>query len=399
MTAGVGGSTAKRELATLSVWAPVANPISVQEFAARRERIKTLLGAANIDAVLVTAGSNLRYFAGVAWSPSERLVALLIPANGDPVFVCPEFERASLEIASNLEADILGWEEHESPAMVVQQLVDARRMRTLALDPAIDFGGASAILSACEHIDVIDATPVLRACRSVKSASEIALLAQAKAMTLEVHRRVARILHEGISTATVREFIDAAHRRLGASGSSFCIVLFGEATVHPHGVPYEQRLQRGDVVLIDTGCRVEGYHSDITRTYVFGEPDGAFCRLWSLERDAQLAAFAAATPGASCEAVDIAARAVLESGGLGPGYALPGLPHRTGHGVGLDIHESPNLVRGDQTVLQEGMCFSNEPMIVIPGQYGIRLEDHFYIAKAGPAWFTEPAKSADGPFN
>jgi Xaa-Pro dipeptidase len=175
-------------------------------------------------------------------------------------------------------------------------------------------------------------------------------------------------------------------------------VLFGEATSYPHGVPGEQRLKEGDVVLIDTGCTVGGYNSDITRTYVYGEATSYQREIWSLEHDAQQAAFEAARPGAPCEAVDTAARRVLERAGLGPGYTLPGLPHRTGHGIGLSVHEAPYLVRGDKTPLSPGMCFSNEPMIVIPGQFGVRLEDHFYMTETGPVWFTQPSPSIDAPF-
>ncbi|HET8613127.1 MAG TPA: Xaa-Pro peptidase family protein, partial [Sphingomonas sp.] len=197
--------------------------------------------------------------------------------------------------------------------------------------------------------------------------------------------------------SAVKRFIEEAHRALGAAGSSFCIVQFGRATAFPHGLPGDQRLAEGDLVLIDTGCRVEGYHSDITRTYAFGPVDEEERTIWSLEKEAQAAAFAAARPGVPCEAVDAAARAVLEKAGLGPDYRLPGLPHRTGHGIGLSIHEPAFLVRGDKTPLAAGMCFSNEPMIVVPDRFGVRLEDHFYMTDTGPCWFTEPQPAIDRP--
>jgi Xaa-Pro dipeptidase len=221
---------------------------------------------------------------------------------------------------------------------------------------------------------------------------------RAKDMTLAVHVATASMLHAGITTTEVEEFIARAHRKVGAPGSYFVIVLFGEATSYPHGVSYVQTLKEGDTVLIDTGCKLHNYISDITRTYVFGEPSARQRSVWNSEKKAQAAAFAAAQPGVPCEAVDQAARRALEEDGFGPGYKLPGLPHRTGHGIGLDIHEWPYLVGGDTTPLDVGMCFSNEPMIVVPGEFGVRHEDHFHMTENGPRWFTEPAHSIDDPF-
>lgn len=244
----------------------------------------------------------------------------------------------------------------------------------------------------------VDAGAITTACRQHKSAAEIALMQRAKDMTLEVHKAAASILHEGISTTEVAEFIRQAHRKVGAPGSIFCIVLFGPASAFPHGVKHAQHLKDGDMVLIDTGCQVHSYLSDITRSYVFGTPSARQREFWDKEKAAQQAAFEAATLGAPCSSVDAAARRSLEAAGLGPGYKLPGLSHRTGHGIGLDIHEGPYLVGGDDTPLAEGMCFSNEPMICVPGEFGIRLEDHFYMTADGPRWFTQPSHSVDDPF-
>jgi Xaa-Pro dipeptidase len=240
---------------------------------------------------------------------------------------------------------------------------------------------------------------VIDGCRGVKSAAELALMRYAKAITLDVHRRAGAILAPGITASAVKRFIDTAHRAAGADGgSSFCAVQFGRATAYPHGLPGDQTLEDGDLVLIDTGCLVEGYNADITRTYVFGEPGDEHRRIWDIEHEAQAAAFAAVRHGVTCEVIDETARQVLQRHGLGPDYVLPGLPHRTGHGIGLSIHEGPYLVRGDTTRLAPGMCFSNEPMIVIPDRFGVRLEDHFHVTEDGAAWFTEPSPSIDAPF-
>jgi Xaa-Pro dipeptidase len=228
-----------------------------------------------------------------------------------------------------------------------------------------------------------------------KSPAEIALMQQAKSMTLLVHQATARIVRKGITTTEVINFIEAAHRKLGAAGNSFVIVQFGRATAYPHGLPGVQTLRENDLILVDTGCYVQGYTSDITRTYSFGEPTPEQRRIWEIEKEAQAAAFAAVEVGKPCESVDYAARAVLEKHGLGPDYNLPGTPHRTGHGIGLSIHEPAYLVRGDRTPLAPGMCFSNEPMIVMPDAFGVRLEDHMYVTDNGATWFTEPQPAID----
>lgn len=399
MSGWLGGSNAQSELQTLAPLADFPKAVTATEHLSRLSKVRALTGQRGYDAILISAGSSLRYFTGIDWGATERLVALLLPVDGDPVYICPEFERATLAQSALVPAEIAGWEEHESPAQLLADILNQRSITRLAVDPALAFGAAQTIVSAATTTRIEACGALIDACRSRKSPVEIALMQHAKNITIEVQRRAARILRPGISTAEVRTFIDQAHRQLGAAGSTFCIVLFGEATSYPHGVPYQQQLAKGDVVLIDTGCRIAGYNSDITRSYVFGSPSAEVNRLWELERAAQYAAFGAAQIGRTCSSVDDAARACLEAGGLGPDYALPGLPHRTGHGIGLDIHESPNLVRGDMTPLAQGMCFSNEPMIVVPGRFGLRLEDHFYMGESGPHWFTEPARAIDAPFH
>jgi Xaa-Pro dipeptidase len=352
-----------------------------------------------VEALIVGAGPSLRYFTGVGWNATERLVAMILPREGEPVMVCPRFELGSLEASLGVAAEIVLWEEHESPYALAAKVLADLGARSLAIDPALPFFAYDGLSAAAPHLGILNAAPIIDGCRMIKSPAELALMGQAKAMTLEVHRRAALILAEGITTTAVRRFIDQAHRALGADdGSSFCAVQFGVASAYPHGLPGEQKLAAGEIVLIDTGCRVQGYNSDITRTYVFGDPTAEQRRVWDTEKAAQAAAFAAVKPGVPCEEIDAVARRVLEAAGFGPDYALPGLPHRTGHGIGLSIHEAPYLVRGDRTPLAPGMCFSNEPMIVIPDRFGVRLEDHFHVTETGAAWFTQPQPSLDEPF-
>ena len=399
MSTAIGGSTAANELADLKPPPDRPPPIGRAELDARLGRARALCARAGAGAVLITAGASLRYFTGVAWGATERLVALLLPVDGDAVMICPAFERGSLVASLSIEATLALWQEDESPAARVASLLAARGIDSVALDPMLPFSTFDDLRRAAPALRCVSAQPVVDGCRGRKSQAELALLRYAKQLTLEVHRRAARILRAGITTGEVRRFIDAAHRACGAdNGSSFCAVQFGVATAYPHGVPGEQTLADDDLVLIDTGCQINGYNSDITRTYVYGEPSPEHRRIWAIEHEAQAAAFAAVRPGVPCEAIDAAARAVLERHGLGPDYALPGLPHRTGHGIGLSIHEGPYLVRGDTTPLAPGMCFSNEPMIVLPDTFGVRLEDHFYVTDTGAAWFTEPSPSLEQPF-
>jgi Xaa-Pro dipeptidase len=394
----IGGSTAEAELGRIRAWSEPASPISSAERMERVEKARRLTRDAGADALLIGAGDSLRYFAGVPWGATERLVAMLLPVSGDPIIIAPAFELGSLHADLGIDAAIRTWEEDECPAARVAAALRETGGDTLAIDPGLAFLFVDRIAKAAPAMTLVSGAPIVDGCRMYKSAGEIALLQQAKWMTQAVHRHAARILAPGIRASAVKRFIDEAHRAIGApGGSTFCAVQFGRSTAYPHGLPQDDVLAEGDLVLIDTGCRVDGYHSDITRTYVFGEPTARVRDLWDLEHEAQRVAFEAAEPGRLCEDVDNAARAVLERNGLGPDYRLPGLPHRTGHGIGLSIHEPAYLVRGDKTPLAAGLCFSNEPMIVVPGELGIRLEDHFYMAEDGPRWFTQPPASIDAP--
>lgn len=397
MTLGVGGKTQEQALNSLANMATEIEPIQSQEFQNRIDKAVQLMREQAISHMYVNAGTNLAYFTGASWYASERLVGAVLTDKGELHFILPHFELDTFKALPKIRGQYHTWEEHQSPFALVAELLT--RGNRLAIDESTPFFIFNGIHKAIGNIELQDAKSVISACRQQKSAAELAIMQTAKKLTLEVQKAAASMLRSGISTLEVEDFIHRAHIKAGApKGSYFCIVLFGEPTAYPHGVDYPQYLEEGDMVLIDTGCELAGYKSDITRSYVFGTPTNKQRQIWELEKAAQLAAFEAAQPGVSCEAVDAAARSLIESAGFGPDYQLPGLPHRTGHGIGLDIHEWPYLVRGEKQALQAGMCFSNEPMICIPGEFGVRLEDHFYMTAEGPKWFTQPSHSLDNPF-
>jgi Xaa-Pro dipeptidase len=400
MTLGVGGSTVETELKRLRNMTGDILPIEKSEYHQRIETAVKLMRSNGMDAIYLNAGTNLYYFTGTRWWPSERMVGAVLFADGTLIYIAPDFEISTLKSFTLIDEDIRGWHEHENPYELFADLLTQQGLNgaTIGLDESTPFFLSNGLNNYAPGHHYVDAKPVTAGCRSQKSEAEIGLMQRAKDMTLEVHKSAARILSEGITTTEVTSFINEAHKVVGATGSTFCIVLFGEATAYPHGVKEPQILKDSDMVLIDTGCAVEGYNSDITRTYVFGEPSQRQREVWMHEHAAQAAAFEAAKIGVRCGNVDIAARKYLESVGYGPDYAVPGLPHRTGHGIGLDIHEWPYLVRSDDTLLAKGMCFSNEPMICVYGKFGVRLEDHFYMTDSGPKWFTEPSPSIDDPF-
>jgi Xaa-Pro dipeptidase len=377
-------------------------PIGLDEYQKRLQQAGELMRAAGVDVLYLDATTSLRYFTGMQCYASERLHGALLSVSGELVYVCPAFEQQKTRTEMKVEGDFALWEEHEDPTSVVAATAlkfASQSNCTLALDHQTPFFTASRLQNYDPALSVVNAETLIATCRRIKSPSELALLSQAKAITLQIHQHAARILHEGIDTRTVQAFLDDAHIACGMDGrSTFKIVLFGEPTAYPHGVPYPQTLAESDMVLIDTGATLHGYNSDITRSYVFGEPSARQREIWELEQAAQAAAFAAAQIGAPCSAPDLAARQVIEAAGFGPGYQVPGLPHRTGHGVGLDVHEHPYIVKGNDLPLAPGMCFSIEPMICSYGEFGVRLEDHAYIGAQGPCWFTEPGPSMDNPF-
>ena len=399
MTAIIGGSTAAKELAKLTSQRDQATPIGLAEYQARMQKVRELMVQAGVDVLYLDATTSLAYFTGLRCYASERLHGALISVSGELIYICPQFEEEKTRAGMVIEGDFACWEEHEDPTALVADCalkVAGGVSCTLALDPQTPFFTASRLLSASPSLKVVNGEDLIAACRRIKSANELKLLSQAKAITLQVQHAAARILYEGIDTREVQAFLDSAHRACGMDGAStFKIVLFGEPTAYPHGVPYPQQLAINDMVLIDTGATLYGYNSDITRSYVFGEPSARQREIWDLEHAAQQAAFEAAQIGAPCSAPDTAARQVIEAAGFGPDYQTPGLPHRTGHGVGMDVHEHPYIVRGNELPLEAGMCFSIEPMICSYGEFGVRLEDHAYMAEDGPRWFTQPSVSIE----
>ena len=374
---------------------PPPPAIAQSERLARLDALRRLMDEAGVAAVLLGATASLRYFTGVSWHPSERFCGALVHADRLE-YVAPRFELDKVGQLIGAPGEILTWEEDANPYRLIADRVGARD--TLALDDQIALFMYRRLRGELDDKRIADAGPIINRLRRLKTASEIALMQHAKTITLEVQRRAHAQLREGQRASEVVRFIDDQHRALGGAGNTFCIVSFAEDTSLPHGGEGDRALKRGDIVLIDTGTQIDGYNSDITRTYVFGEATGEVRAVWDAEKEAQAAAFEAAQLGRPCESADNAARAVLARHNYGPDYRLPGLPHRTGHGIGLDVHEAPNLCRGDVTPLEPGMCFSNEPMIVIPGRFGVRHEDHFYMTESGPRWFTEPAHSLDEPF-
>ncbi|WP_312795837.1 Xaa-Pro peptidase family protein [Tianweitania sp.] len=389
-----------QSLAEFEDIAAAVAPISVEELKARIAKLQGLMREEGIKATYLDTSTSLTYFTGMTLGASERLHGAIIPVSGEPIYISPAFEEPKTQTLIQIEGQIAVWEEHEDPASLVAQLLCGLNAEgdSFAFDPMTPFVFSSAITEQVgDRLKVRSAKAIIAKCRQIKSATEIAIIQAAMSASLRVHKAVWQGLREGISTTEVTDFIAAAHAKLGMR-HIFAAAQFGEATAYPHGVPYPQSLRNGDMVLIDLGAHIHRYCSDITRTYVFGTPTERQRELWMLERQAHRAAFNAAQLGTPCEEVDFAARGVLTDAGFGPDYKVPGLPHRTGHGLGMDMHEEPYIVRGNKTLLEPGMVFSDEPMLALYGQCGVRLEDIIYMSDTGPVFFTEPSPSIDQPF-
>ena len=373
-------------------------PITDGERRARMEKARRLMRESKIGAIVLEGGSSLFYFTGTRWGLSERTFAMVFPADGEPAWVVPGFEEARAREVIRFGSDIRTWEEDESPHRRIAEIMRDRKIASgrIGMEERVRFFVFEGVRKELLGADFVSADAVTAGCRMLKSPAEIALMQRATDITIEAYRAGLATLHEGMTQTDLRNNILAAYTALGVRGE--VSVSFGKYTAFPHGSIQPQRLQPGDVVQIDDGCSVEGYQSDVTRTVVFGKPADRQRQIWNLEHKAQAAAFAAAKPGATCESVDAAARKVITDFGFGPDYKVPGLPHRTGHGIGLDIHEWTYLVRGNKTRLQPGMCFSDEPMIAIYGEFGVRLEDCMYITEDGARMFSKPSPAIEQPF-
>ena len=400
-TFGIGGSAITNELNAITSQVNSVKPIQKEEFQLRINNACKLMKAQNSQVVYLHSGTNLFYFTGMHWNSSERMVGALLFPNGKLHYIAPQFEKGTVLDFMLIKGIVNCWEEHESPYQLFVQILKDNGIENgeVFIDETTPFFITNSIQQITSELTFSNAKSIVSICRMIKSNAEIAIMQHAMNITLEVQKAAARILRVGISAKEVIDFINEAHKRYGAaSGSYFCIVLFGIDTSFPHGVKSPKNLEMNDMVLIDTGCKIHDYISDITRTYVFGEANDLQRRIWGIEKETQQAAFDAAQLGNNCSSIDLASRKVLESNKLGPGYKLPGLPHRTGHGIGLDIHEYPYIVKGDETILEQGMCFSNEPMICVQNEFGVRHEDHIYMTKDGPKWFTKPMHSIENPF-
>ncbi len=401
LSAAAAGLAVFEAPASIAQMRPISagvKPIGDDERRARIAQAQRLMVENKMDAVYLESGSSLFYYTGVRWGNSERMFAAVLPARGELAWITPKFEEARARELIRFGHDIRAWEEDESPYQVVAGIFKDRGIRAgrIGMEERVRFFLFDGIRQAARQLEYVSADPVTAGCRMIKSPAEIALLQRANDITIEAFKNAAATLKEGMTQFEFGAQVSAAFRALGSSGSA--LIGFGQYTAFPHGSIQPQKLKEGDVVLMDGGCAVEGYQSDITRTFVFGKPTQRQRDIWNLERKAQDAAFAAAKPGATCEAVDAAARKVIVDAGFGPDYKVPGLPHRTGHGIGLDGHEWTNFVRGNKTKLQPGMCFSDEPMIAIYGEFGIRLEDCLYITETGAKMFTPQSLSIDQPF-
>ena len=378
-----------------------ATPISRDERHERQERARQLMSENGLDAILLMEGTSLRYFSGIRWWGGERMFTLVLPAKGAAFYVCPAFEegRAREQIQNapdGSQPDVRVWQEDESPYERVAQGLKDRGIGTgkLGIEETVHFVFADGIRKAAAQADLTSATPVTAGCRMIKTAHEIALMRLAAQVTLAAYHAAYLAVKDGMTQPQLEDLVKKAHERLGFTGGAD--VQVGEFSAFPHGSVTPQVVHEGTIVLMDGGCSVEGYQSDITRTYVLGKASDKMNRVFDIVLRAQSAALAAARPGVECGAIDAAARKVVTDGGFGPDYKY--FTHRLGHGMGMDGHEWPYLVRGNPTKLQANMTTSNEPGIYIRGEFGVRIEDDMHIMENGAELFTPKPVSLEEPF-
>lgn len=400
-TGPLQGATLPPSIQALSSQKSRARPISVEERQRRLERARALLAAKQLDALFLTGGTSLQYFTGISWGLSERLLGLILPLAGRAFVVCPAFERdRALEQieAGPLKgtADVMIWEEHEDPYQRIASGLRAGGIATgrLGIEETVRHVFASGAASALPAMQLASGTPVTAGCRMVKDAHELELMRLASEVTLKAYQAAYLALKDGMTQQEFAALVSRAHERLGFSGGAG--VQVGKYSALPHGSATPQVIREGAILLIDGGCSVEGYASDLSRTFVLGTATGRMKQVFEIEQRAQQAALAAAKPGVECQAVDAAARKVIVDAGFGPNYKY--FTHRVGHGIGMDGHEWPYLVRGNTLPLEPGMTFSDEPGIYIPGEFGVRLEDDMVITEAGAELFTPTSSSLENPF-
>jgi Xaa-Pro dipeptidase len=406
--AGAGALTAALTLPIDRVFAaaaealkpvPLPPAISQAERLQRIAKARQLMQRNGIGSIVVESGSSLDYLTGVQWHRSERLTAAVIPATGDPIIVTPFFESPSVSQTLAIPAEIRTWNEDEEPLKLVADFLRERGVAgaPVGFEETDRYFIVDRLQQQLPGVKAVSANPVVRALRLIKSPAELALMQTANDITLKAMRHAGERARLGMTPADFGAAIDAATTTLGGS-PEFALVLIGEASALPHGSNKPQLVKRGSTVLFDCGCTVHGYQSDISRTFVFGTPSADQRKVWNQVHEGQQIAIRAAKIGAPAGSVDDAVRAAYESWGYGPGYKLPGMSHRTGHGIGMDGHEPAYLVHGDTTPLAPGMCFSDEPGIYIPGKFGIRLEDCWHMTQSGPKFFSNPPPSIDQPF-
>ena len=388
-------------IARLKSMKDLATPITVDERAARQEKARQLMAANHLDAILLADGTSLNYFAGVQWWGSERLFAMVLPAKGHAFCVCPAFEegRARELLANSPEGKTVSvrtWQEDQNPYhLLAQGLKDLNLSTgTLGMEETVRFVFSDGIAKAAPQLKILSGTPVTAGCRMIKSDHELELMRLANQVTLAAYHSAYQTLHEGMTQAELETMIGSAYRQLGFPGE--VDIDIGENSSFPHGSTVPQVVREGTLVMLDDGCTVEGYQSDITRTFVLGKPSDKMKRVFEIVHRAQTAALQTARPGVECQAVDAAARKVISDAGYGPDYKF--FTHRVGHGIGMDGHEWPYLVRGNATPLARGMTFSDEPGIYIPGEFGVRLEDDMHITENGAELFTPQSPSLEDPF-
>ncbi|UAK26745.1 M24 family metallopeptidase [Sphingomonas nostoxanthinifaciens] len=374
-------------------------PISADERARRIERAQKLMRANGISALLVEPGSSMIYFTGVEWRRSERLTAAVIPAKGEAVIITPFFEAPSIKETLAIPAEVRVWQEDESPIAVVAGALRDRGAATgnIGIEETVRFFASDGLAHLLPQVKMVSANPVVRGCRMIKTPAEIALMQTANDITLAAIKWTWQHTRDGMAPAELSAMIDAATQKLGGK-SDGALVLLGESAAYPHGSHKPQRVRDGQVILIDSGCTVQGYSSDISRTWVPGKAPDEVRRVFDTVAAGQQLVMKTAKVGVPAGHIDDVVRGFYTSKGFGPGYKLPGMSHRTGHGIGLDGHEPVNLVHGEMMPLAAGMCFSDEPGLYLPGKFGVRLEDCWHLTDAGPVFFTTPPTDIDHPF-